>query len=81
MHTERFTALRKSCGWTIAQLAEMTGLQPTFISEFENGKRPNPQRETLEILGRPFNMMAGELLAFLEASGPAITPQPTPSAA
>lgn len=38
--------LRKRQGWTIDQLAEVSGLSRGFISQLENGKR-NPGAQTI----------------------------------
>jgi transcriptional regulator with XRE-family HTH domain len=52
---------RKSRGWTIDQLADVSGLSRGFISQLENGKR-NPGAETLLKLSDTFDAPMAALI-------------------
>lgn len=56
----RVKQLRRAHGWTIDQLAEVTGLSRGFISQIENEKR-EPGPSTLETLADAFKVQIVDL--------------------
>lgn len=49
---ERVLRLRERMGWSQSELAERSGLDASYISLLETGRRPNPGLETLVKLAR-----------------------------
>jgi transcriptional regulator with XRE-family HTH domain len=61
---KRLRALRKQRGWTQVYMAEHVGLDRSFISDLENGKREVCIRN-LQILARSFDISISKLLSRL----------------
>jgi transcriptional regulator with XRE-family HTH domain len=57
--------IRKTYGYSQAQLAELTELHISYISMLENGKR-NPTLHTIEKLATAFGVSASEFVKALE---------------
>ena len=61
---ERIKRLREAAGMSQGELAEKSGVDPSYISLLETGKRPNPGVETLRriapVLGTTLAYLAGE---------------------
>ena len=60
----RLRKLRKQRGWTQVYMAEHVGIDRSFISDLENGKKEICIRN-LEVLARAFEMTVSKLLAHL----------------
>lgn len=58
----RIKELRAKRGWTIDQLAEVSGVSRAFISQIENERR-EPGAKTLETFAQAFGCHVSELLA------------------
>ncbi len=58
---EKVYLARRRNGYTQDQLSESTGLDRTYISQIENGKR-NPSSKSLLELSRALGVGVGELL-------------------
>lgn len=58
----RVRELRTKKGWTIDQLADVTGMSRGFISQIENEKR-DPSAETLSELAKAFDVRVSQLIA------------------
>lgn len=56
---------RKALGWSQERLAEVSGLDRTYVSGIERGVR-NPTLTTLDRLARSMGTTVSELLAHLE---------------
>jgi len=54
--------LRKGRGWTLAKLAEASGLSKGYLSQLENGKVNEPSPLVVEDIARVFGMSGDELL-------------------
>jgi transcriptional regulator with XRE-family HTH domain len=52
---------RKTLGWTVEHLAEISGLSKGFLSQLENGKR-KPSAETLSALSAALSIPVSALL-------------------
>lgn len=61
---KRIRALRKQRNWTQVYMAEHVGMDRSFISDLENGKREICIRN-LELLATTFNMTVSKLLSRL----------------
>jgi transcriptional regulator with XRE-family HTH domain len=62
-------ALREARGWTQAELARKSGLQPAHINQLESGKKKNSTQRTLEALAKAFEMSLSELMRALGVGG------------
>lgn len=60
----RVRELRKKHGWTIDQLADVSGVSRGFISQIETGTR-EPSAKTLASLADAFDVHVSQLLADL----------------
>ncbi len=60
---ETVKAERKRRGWTQQELAHRSGLAQGYWTLLENGKRANPGVDTLQKLGRAFDLTVDQLLA------------------
>lgn len=60
----RLRALRKQRGWTQVYMAEHVGMDRSFISDLENGKKEICIRN-LEVLARAFDVSVSQLLTRL----------------
>jgi transcriptional regulator with XRE-family HTH domain len=61
---KRLKTLRKQRGWTQVYMAENVGMDRSFISDLENGKKEICIRN-LEVVARAFEMTLPQLLAHL----------------
>ncbi len=61
---KRLRALRKKRDWTQGYMAEHVGMDRSFISDLENGKKEICIRN-LEVLARAFEMTVSQLVARL----------------
>lgn len=52
---------RKDLELSVYDLAEMTGLSPTYISNLENEQKTNPSKETMEKIADSLNSTVPEL--------------------
>lgn len=57
----RLSALRKKHGWTQLELAEKLGIDRSYISDMERGKK-NVCLPTLEILAKGFGLTIARLV-------------------
>lgn len=55
--------LRLRADFTQEQMAETVGFEFKFYQKLEGGKKPQIKVETVERLGKPFNLEAWQLLA------------------
>lgn len=53
---EWIKAQRKARGWTQAQLAEVAGIPPNYVSQLEINRRPRPGSTTLSRLAAAFGV-------------------------
>ena len=60
----RLRTLRKQRGWTQVYMAEHVGIDRSFISDLENGKKEICIRN-LEVLARAFELSVSQLLTRL----------------
>lgn len=58
---EKVKALRKMRGWTLDELADMTGLSKGYLSRLERGLKPET-RESLHALAEVFSLPSSLLL-------------------
>ena len=65
--------IREERGFSQEKLAELCGLDRTFISLLERGKR-QPSLTTLFLLGRSLSVKPSELVSRTEATNPEINP-------
>ena len=63
-HGKRIRTLRKRQGWTQVYMAEHVGMDRSFISDLENGKKEICLRN-LELLGTTFGMTISQLTSRL----------------
>lgn len=61
---KRLRTLRKRQGWTQVYMAEHVGMDRSFISDLENGKKEICIRN-LEVLARAFGLSVAQLLTRL----------------
>jgi DNA-binding XRE family transcriptional regulator len=61
---KRLRTLRKRQGWTQVYMAEHVGMDRSFISDLENGKKEICIRN-LELLARAFEMTVSQLMTRL----------------
>ena len=61
---KRLRTLRKRQGWTQVYMAEHVGMDRSFISDLENGKKEICIRN-LEVLARAFEMSVSQLMSRL----------------
>ena len=61
---KRLRTLRKRRGWTQVYMAEHVGIDRSFISDLENGKKEVCIRN-LQVLARAFDMSMSQLLSRL----------------
>jgi transcriptional regulator with XRE-family HTH domain len=61
---KRLRALRKQRAWTQVYMAEVVGIDRSFISDLENGKKEICIRN-LEVLATAFGMTVSKLLSRL----------------
>lgn len=61
---KRLRALRKQRAWTQVYMAEHVGMDRSFISDLENGKKEACNR-SLELLAAAFEITISKLLARL----------------
>jgi putative transcriptional regulator len=47
--------IRKKLGLSIYQVAELSGLTPSYISNLENDNRTNPSRDTMQSIASALN--------------------------
>ncbi len=59
---KRLRQLRKSRGWTQVYMAEHVGIDRSFISDLENGKKEICLRN-LEVLAIAFDMTISQLMS------------------
>lgn len=57
----KFKSIRKANDITIYQLAEKTGLSPTYISNLENNRKSNPSRNVMDKIAKELNVTVTEL--------------------
>jgi transcriptional regulator with XRE-family HTH domain len=58
----RIRQLRKSRGWTQVYMAEYVGIDRSFISDLENGKKEICLRN-IEVIAMAFNLTISQLMA------------------
>lgn len=61
---KRIRTLRKKKGWTQVYMAEHVGIDRSFISDLENGKKEICIRN-LEVIARAFGISPAQLLSRL----------------
>ena len=61
---ERVRALRKKKGWTQVEMADYLGLDRSYVSQIENGKR-NITLDTLDIMARGLGVSLSKLFSKL----------------
>ena len=61
---QRMAELRKSRGFSQAELARRAGFHPSFISQLEAGKRKGQNYETLTALSEALGVEVKTLLGF-----------------
>ena len=61
---KRLRTLRKKKGWTQVQMADVLGIDRSYISDMENGKK-NVCLPTLEVLSQGFGISIAKLLSRL----------------
>ncbi len=59
---QRMAELRKSRGFSQAELARRTGFDPSFISQLESGKRKGSSYATLQALANALDVEVNQLL-------------------
>lgn len=59
---QRMAELRKSRGFSQAELARRTGFDPSFISQLESGKRKGSSYATLQSLADALDVEVNQLL-------------------
>ena len=59
---QRMAELRKSRGFSQAELARRTGFDPSFISQLESGKRKGSSYATLQSLATALDVEVNQLL-------------------
>jgi transcriptional regulator with XRE-family HTH domain len=59
---QRMAELRKSRGFSQAELARRTGFDPSFISQLESGKRKGSSYATLQALSEALGVDVNTLL-------------------
>ena len=57
----RVRSLRRDRGWTQVEMAEMLGVDRSYLSEIENGKK-DPSLRVLKTLADGFNLSLSQLL-------------------
>lgn len=59
---DRLRQLRKSRGWTLAQLAAHSGYDKSYLSALETGRRSNPSLQFMEDMVKVFDTVARDWL-------------------
>lgn len=59
---DRIRKRRKARGWTLADLAEATGLSVPYLSDLERREGVNPTLETLSVLARALECTVADLI-------------------
>jgi transcriptional regulator with XRE-family HTH domain len=57
----RVRALRKKNGWTQVELAELLGIDRSYLSEIETGKK-DPSLTTLKVIADGFHLTLSQFL-------------------
>jgi transcriptional regulator with XRE-family HTH domain len=60
----RLRQLRHSRGWTQADLADILGLDRSYLAEIEEGKR-NVSLKNIEVIAKGFRLSMGQLFSRL----------------
>lgn len=60
----RLQTLRKAKGWTQVQMADLMGIDRSYISDMERGKK-NVCLPTLEVFAKGFGISIGKLISRL----------------
>jgi transcriptional regulator with XRE-family HTH domain len=64
---DRVKSMRLARGWTLRELASLSGLSAGYLSQLETGKRRRPSSEAAVALSRAFDVSADSLIS--ETSG------------